>query len=722
MANENLVCECLIEQILKSGFTARSFAEKQEIIESGRPMAQLKKLCTVVKNFTRHFSIELYDKHTWLSGCDFLNKVYCWPCLLFAKDKGVWRTNGFSDLNNIYKAIKRHENSEEHFKAVLDIKRFGKVRIETALSEAYSNKVNKHNALVKENMQIMECLIDVACYLGEQELPFRGHDESQDSANKGKYIELVYVIAKYYPQLKTQIEKSNVFTGLSNDIQNDLISSVSAVIISQIKFEIKHYVKFVSIILDECSDVSNKSQLSIILRYVDRFGEIQERFLGFCNVSADRSASGLFDVVKNILNEFDCVEKLVAQSYDGAAVMAGHLTGLQSRVKILCKEAIFIHCYAHRLNLVLSQSISQNKDCKIFFMTLTGISTFFKKSSKRTSALDFLIKKRIPAAAPTRWQYNARIVNVVFEHKKDLTELFTNMLNNPSDWDAETINCARGYLNTMQDFKFNFLLTVFSELFPFSDILFECLQKRNSDINLCNKKISEYNEIVNEKRNEFEIFWQKTNAVIPYEANIPSSRTTREKTDIDAPKIIYRKLFYEIIDNISMQLKCRFENIKELEFLELLNFNFFIKYRTTFPENSYNKLQLAYGKFFDFPKLRTELNVIYSDVDFAGKSVLEINYYLRDNDLMSTFSEITKLSQLFLTIPVTSASAERSFSGLRRIKTYLRSTINDQKLSSLALLSVEKKLLKQLKQIPNFYDLVIIEFKKKNRRIELNYM
>lgn len=43
----------------------------------------------------------------------------------------------------------------------------------------------------------------------------------------------------------------------------------------------------------------------------------------------------------------------------------------------------------------------------------------------------------------------------------------------------------------------------------------------------------------------------------------------REKTDIDDPKLIYRKLFYEIIDNISIKFKCQFENSKEMEFLEL---------------------------------------------------------------------------------------------------------------------------------------------------------
>lgn len=64
------------------------------------------------------------------------------------------------------------------------------------------------------------------------------------------------------------MENSNVFTGTSSDIQNDLIESVANVLKKEIKNEIKN-TPFVAIIMDETSDISNKSQLSILFRYVD---------------------------------------------------------------------------------------------------------------------------------------------------------------------------------------------------------------------------------------------------------------------------------------------------------------------------------------------------------------------------------------------------------------------------------------------------------------------
>ena len=57
--------------------------------------------------------------------------------------------------------------------------------------------------------------------------------------------------------------------------------------------------------------------------------------------------------------------------------MAGEISGLNVRVNEKYQEALFIHCYAHKLNLVLSQSVRRINACKRFFSTLTGLSTFF---------------------------------------------------------------------------------------------------------------------------------------------------------------------------------------------------------------------------------------------------------------------------------------------------------------------------------------------------------
>jgi hypothetical protein len=78
-----------------------------------------------------------------------------------------------------------------------------------------------------------------------------------------------------------------------------------------------------------------------------------ERFLGFFNVSEDRTAEGFFNLMNSVLQKFDFKTKLIGQCYDGVSVMADHLNGVQAKIKEVAPMTLFTHCLAHRLNLVL---------------------------------------------------------------------------------------------------------------------------------------------------------------------------------------------------------------------------------------------------------------------------------------------------------------------------------------------------------------------------------
>ena len=88
------------------------------------------------------------------------------------------------------------------------------------------------------------------------------------------------------------------FTGVSSDIQNDLIVCIDSMIVDQIVQEIKNCT-FLSIQIDEATYVSTKEQLSIIIRLASN-GDIVERLLRFVDVSADRTAASISRVVKSI--------------------------------------------------------------------------------------------------------------------------------------------------------------------------------------------------------------------------------------------------------------------------------------------------------------------------------------------------------------------------------------------------------------------------------------
>jgi hypothetical protein len=68
--------------------------------------------------------------------------------------------------------------------------------------------------------------------------------------------------------------------------------------------------------------------------------------------------------------------------------------------------------------------------------------------------------------------------------------------------------------------------------------------------------------------------------------------------------------------------------------------------------------------------------------------VLEFhNFVTRYKD---AFFELYTLSKIACTIPVSSSEAERTFSCLKLIKTHLRTTMAEERLSDLAMLSIHK--------------------------------
>ena len=79
----------------------------------------------------------------------------------------------------------------------------------------------------------------------------------------------------------------------------------------------------------------------------------------------------------------------------------------------------------------------------------------------------------------------------------------------------------------------------------------------------------------------------------------------------------------------------------------------------------------------------------------------------------SLFPSIEIMLRLFGTLPVTTASAERSFSSLKRLKTYLRSTNGEECLNAQALLACNPEMPLDTNEIINRYA------QSKNRRILL---
>ena len=61
--------------------------------------------------------------------------------------------------------------------------------------------------------------------------------------------------------------------------------------------------------------------------------------------------------------------------------------------------------------------------------------------------------------------------------------------------------------------------------------------------------------------------------------------------------------------------------------------------------------------------------------------------------LCKCYPNVSIAYRILLTMPVTVASAERSFSKLKLLKSYLRSSMSQERLDDLAILCIEKNML-----------------------------
>lgn len=218
--------------------------------------------------------------------------------------------------------------------------------VESQLSSA-------HQLEVIENKKYVEKLFSIMIFLTSQGLGIRGHDQSDNSVNKGNFLELCQLFSKFDISFSAKLQ--NTFSLTSNRLQNEIIETISIVFQKIISNEIKS-AGFYCLIADDAR--SHKQEyISICVRYVINL-KIIERFLYFENVSESQNSISLYNTIKNKLEALGIYQiPIIGQAYDGAAVMSGSQTGLNIRIQNDHPSALYIHCMAHKLNLVIVNSI-----------------------------------------------------------------------------------------------------------------------------------------------------------------------------------------------------------------------------------------------------------------------------------------------------------------------------------------------------------------------------
>lgn len=589
-------------------------------------------------------------------------------------------------------------------------------RGEKANESLLSTLTKEHSKHIQENRSYIKTVAEVLLLTATQNISQRGHRETSDADNRGNFLAILNAIGNHDPFVKKKLTGSRNAKYTSHQIQNEILDTLAEMVRSSIINEVKESGVF-SIMSDETKDTKKKEQISFVLRYYYQ-GAVKESFLHF--ESADQlDAAGLTKKIIELLERYglDYKNNLVGQSYDGASVMSGKHSGVQARIKDVAKQAFYVHCNAHSLNLVLVDTIKAVQPAD-FFALLQRLYVFMSGSHVHIKWLD--TQKEMCPGTPrelqrlcdTRWACRHSACHTVLERLPAITCVLEKVA---AENHGERSIDARGLLAQI-DLQFIGLLVTCTKIFGEAKALSDILQSPSLDLCSAVDLVEALVQTFQDYRDEsyFDSLWKEVvntaeNSNVETEP-IPKRKLKQSKM-LDGHTVMssvgerseqtrdsFRtSIFYPVLDVMLSELKRRFSkpNCAIMMGIQALNPSSasFCKEEALFSFASIYACNID-DLTHEIHQMKRVLQRKVASGIQKPSNIVELTNMIEP--FKDVFHELFRLCKIAIAIPVSTASCERSFSTLKLVKTFLRSTMDDSRLSNLGVLSVESRRAKSL--------------------------
>lgn len=499
-----------------------------------------------------------------------------------------------------------------------------------------------------------------------------------------------------------------------HDIQNELLQTMSTFISREIADDMRTS-QFYTIMADETTDSSNREHLVLVLRHVGADLNVHEEFVALDKVPTIDSNT-LTQSIRDSLTRLNLpISNCRGQCYDGASNMSGAKTGVAKQICDIERKAVYTHCYGHALNLAVGDYIRKSKVMRDTLETTYEISKLLKYSPKRDHMFEKLKKVMAPETpgfrtlCPTRWTVRANSLKSVVDNYSVLRDLWDDCREATSDTEIR----ARiiGVDAQMSTFDFLFGVILGQLVLRHTDNLSKTLQQKELSAAEGQTAAKMTLDTLSKMREDdaFAMFWESVNKQASDldvdEPHLPRKRKMPKRfQEGDAVHFFptttedcYRQKYYEALDLVTACIRDRFDQPG------------YKVYRNTHDllQKAVNSEFQDYAEQFNFVvdfhrgdleggALRTQLETLRTCFESQNTSspvsLHDVLKYLRGLSpaMRTMFSEVVTLAKLIQVMPATNATSERSFSALRRVKCYLRTTMTQNRLNSLMLLHVHK--------------------------------
>ena len=684
-------------------------------------------------------------------------------CQLFTQPLVNW--------NNAKANFKRHaERSPVHSLAVSAYSGFCQNYVSKVSTPVNLKLNNLKLKQVEANRVKLKIILEAVVYCAHQNISLRGHrDDSKHydlvGNNPGNFQELLKLMGRTgNPILKDFLENApRNATYRSKTIQNELIELCANQIKTSIVKEIKMAKEF-SVIADEASDISCKEQLSLVFRFVDEKSEIREEFLGFLDCKGTTSGKAISNLILNELETSGLdVKDCRGQGYDGAGNMSGKYSGCAAQILKENHLAIYCHCQCHQLSLCVCHA------CKLpiviqMMSKVRMVQEFFDYPKRREILIKFITtllppgekRKVLIDCCRTRWIQKVDSFDIFISFYPAVVAALTIVSENKSGtagypWNNDSVNLASSLLHGVTDFQFLITLQVVKTYIAYLRSLTVRLQTKRCDISKAFRQVQTVLKVLKMERQNVEFKYEELYSAAVAVANKTDVEVQKPRTcctqayranhsSENVAEYYKRVLAIPFLDSLVVAMEERFTP-KNLGLYSGFNILPAVMLKN---DNWKEQFQAFLNEYFDtiehFGTIDAELNLwkchwecefrnsplvnikvcddppkeqMMKELEWKGSSIEEVLKMCEQFDLKTEFPLIYCCLKLLGTVPVTSCECERTISIIRLLKSYLRSTMSQERFSSLALLHARRDFVLDL-------DAIVDKFARRHpRRMQL---
>ncbi|KAJ4432415.1 hypothetical protein ANN_21034 [Periplaneta americana] len=614
----------------------------------------------------------------WLAYSDKQNGAFCKYCVLFAPQEvgmhkatptGRLVNQPFDNWKHACETFNRHEKLQYHLNSVDTYTKLKSIEQGNEMPVSLQiDKARREQGNV--NVQRILPIIKTVIFCGRQGIPLRGHKdfgpfdfENPPNHNEGNFRALLRErVDAGDDNLKSHLLVCGKNASyISWKTQNEIISACNYIIRSQIVVRVNEARCF-AILADESVDVSGTEQFSLSVRFLEN-DSIREEFLQFIPVS-ETTGINLARTILESLTRFNVDLKYMrGQGYNGASAMSGQFQGAQAFILKECPAALYVHCASHSLNLAISDAccVPEIRNC----IGIVGKVCEFFNTPKRQDVLINSIKELCPEnkrsklvqMCATRWIERHDTVMVLME----LMDAVLPALKTISLWTDKDVSSKADMLHSSVT-KPAFLISL-----HVSDAAENQFKSIFSTVSAQLTSLGE----------EIRIPRCASGQRSQFRSNVPAD---------NAEEYYRRTVFLPFLSNMQSQIKTRFAKHN----------NILTKFLCLMKEDGVTSDFIVLAKFYS----QVDTNFCVQDKELVCefelwntfckgkqyKSVWEM-YIACEYDF---YPHVKELLKILLTLPVSTSTSERSFSTLKRLKSYLRNTMGNECLNGLALLNIHR--------------------------------